>query len=163
MAFKTAAEELDGTRAVTGNMCVNWGSCPLEAQFLDKHPNSTFQMPQILDVQGFSHVNSQIFSDYHKAWPLKPLVASECCSCLTQRGEDADVTAYVNPKAPGNATVFYSSLNADCVREQTQWSDGLDFVSGSFVWTLHDYIGEPGGWPHVSSSFGSYDVRHAAY
>jgi hypothetical protein len=65
-------------------MCVNWGPCPLEAQYLDKQPNSTFQMPQILDVQGFSHVNDGIFKDYHAAWPSRPLVASECCSCLTQ-------------------------------------------------------------------------------
>jgi len=55
-----------------------------EAQYLDKQPNSTFQMPQILDVQGFSHVNDGIFKDYHAAWPSRPLVASECCSCLTQ-------------------------------------------------------------------------------
>jgi hypothetical protein len=25
------------------------------------------------------------------SWPLKPLVASECCSCETQRGEDQDL------------------------------------------------------------------------
>eukprot|EP01052_Picozoa_sp_SAG31_P025436 SAG31_NODE_2229_length_6145_cov_2.651009_3_plen_120_part_00 len=114
-------------------MCLNWGSCPQEAQYLNRHPNSTFQMPQILDVQGFSHVQSQVFIDYHEAWPAKPLVASECCSCLAQRGEDADLTPYVNPKAPANATVFFSSLNVECVLEQTQWSDSLDFVSGSFV------------------------------
>jgi hypothetical protein len=54
--------------------------------------------------------------------------------------------------------VFWSSLNADCVKEQTQWSNSLEYVAGTFVWTLHDYIGEPGGWPHVSSSFGSFDV-----
>ena len=84
LSFKDAVEANDGTRAVTGNMCVNWGPCPLEQQYLDKQPNSTFQMPQILDVQGFSHVNGGIFKDYHAAWPSRPLVASECCSCLTQ-------------------------------------------------------------------------------
>ena len=28
----------------------------------------------------------------------------------------------------------------------------------TFVWTLHDYLGEPGKWPHVSSSYGAYDL-----
>ena len=103
-------------------------------------------------------MHQDIFTAYHQAWPSRPLAATECCSCLSQRGEDDDLTPAVSPKAPGNATVFYSSLNVDCVREQTQYSDALEFVAGTFVWTLHDYIGEPGGWPHVSSSFGSFDV-----
>ena len=162
LSFKEAAHAFDVAavppRAVTGNMCVHWGSCPKEVQFLDRAFNSSFQMPALLDVQGFSHVTDAIFTAYHQAWPSRPTAATECCSCLSQRGEDDDITPAVSPKAPGNATVFYSSLNVDCVREQTQYSDGLDFVAGSFVWVLHDYMGEPGGWPHVSSSFGSFDV-----
>lgn len=87
-----------------------------------------------LDVQGFSHVSDTTFSQYHARWPGKPLVASECCSCETQRGE-ADDIAY------NKSTVFYSEVNADCVAEQTQWALGLDFVAGSFVWTALDYYG----------------------
>lgn len=157
-SFKEAVTTYDGTRAVTGNMCLNWGSCPKEGQFLRHDFNASFQMPAILDVQGFSHVTDDVFQAYHRAWPSRPTAATECCSCLSQRGEDGDRTPRVNPKSPGNATVFFSSMNADCVWQQTQWSDSLDFVAGSFVWTLHDYVGEPGGWPHVSSSFGSFDV-----
>lgn len=104
-------------------------------------------------VQGFSHVNAQLFADYHAVWPNKPLVASECCSCETQRGEDDDLGPY-----GGNSSVFYSDFNINCVKEQTQWSNALDFVGGTFVWTLHDYFGEPDHWPHISSSFGSYDL-----
>ena len=95
---------------------------------------------------------------YHRAWPARPTAATECCSCLSQRGEDVDITPHVNPKKPGNNSVFYSNFNADCVKEQTQWSDALTFVAGTYVWTLHDYMGEPGGWPHVSSSFGAFDI-----
>ena len=54
--------------------------------------------------------------------------------------------------------MFFSNFNADCVKEQTQRSNALDFVGGTFVWTLHDYFGEPGRWPHISSSFGSFDL-----
>ena len=158
LSFKKAVTTGDGTRAVTGNMCVNWGSCPKEEEFLNPHPNSTFQMPALLDVQGFSHVNATVFAAFHKAWPGRPMAATECCSCLNQRGEDADLTPAVDFHNPGNATVFFPSHVADCVREQTQWSNAFDYVAGSFVWTLHDYIGEPMHWPHVSSSFGSFDV-----
>lgn len=50
------------------------------------------------------------------------------------------------------------------VMEQTQISNGVAWVGGTFVWTLHDYLGEPSQnprgayWPHVSSSFGSFDL-----
>ena len=41
-----------------------------------------------LDVQGFSHVDDTSFAQYHARWPAKPLAATECCSCETQRGVD---------------------------------------------------------------------------
>ena len=57
-------------------------------------------------------------------------MSSECCSCETQRGEDAD--------QPLNAsTVFYSDETSGCLGGQTQWSNGVVFNAGSFVWTLH--------------------------
>ena len=31
-------------------------------------------------------------------------------------------------------------------------------VSGHEISALHDYMGEPGRWPHVSSSFGAIDL-----
>ena len=132
LSFKQAVQVHDAfnTRAVTGNMCVNWGSCPKEEQYLNhtSAANHSFDMPKVLDVQGFSHVHDNVFHDYHAAWPTKPLVASECCSCLTQRGEDDDLAPNPRPKP------YWSSLNADCVKEQTQWSDALPFVAGTFVW-----------------------------
>ncbi len=155
--FKSVTYEIDGTRPVTGNMCVNWGSCPDLDQFLSGRNNN---MSGILDVQGFSHVSDSVFQQYHSVWPDKPLVASECCSCETQRGEDDDLTPVPSRGDWGKDgnTVFYSNFNIDCVQQQTQYSNGLDFVSGTFVWTAHDYIGEPDAWPHISSSFGSYDL-----
>ena len=136
----------DGTRAVTGNMCVDWGSCPPLAAFLEG-----LNMSLQLDVQGFSHVSDTTYKAYHARWPAKPLVGSECCSCETQRGEDNDI--------PYNTSlVYYSNFNADCVARETNWGLALPFVAGQFVWTAFDYSGEPDRWPHVSSSFGSYDL-----
>ena len=110
-----------------------------------------------LDVQGFSHMPGFIFDDFHMLHPNMAILNSECCSCVTQRGEQ-DVT----PE-------HLSNFNADCVSEQTLRGISRRFVSGVMVWTLFDYIGEPTpiGWPHVSSSFGSFDLagfsKAAAY
>ena len=58
LSFKQALAAFDvspaSARAVTANMCLHWGSCPKEEQFLNKDFNSSFQMPSLLDVQGTS-------------------------------------------------------------------------------------------------------------
>lgn len=146
LEFKNAVEDNDGTRAVTGNMCIGWGNCPNMNQFI-----SGLNMSFELDVQGFSHVSNTDFEQFHAAWPLKPLVASECCSCETQRGEDQDL-------AHNASTVYFSNFNADCQQEQTNYALSLPYVAGTFVWTAFDYFGEPGNWPHISSSFGQFDL-----
>ena len=147
-SFKYQVEIFDGTRAVTGNMCVGWGSCPELSSYISE---TGLNMSLQLDVQGFSHVSASTFEAYHARWPNKPLVASECCSCETMRGEADDL--------PMNTSiVFYSEFNAPCQASQTQDALGLEYVSGSFVWTAFDYYGEPDKWPHISSSFGSFDL-----
>ena len=101
-----------------------------------------------IDVQGFSHRDFGTFVAARKAMPSKPLFASECCSCISQRGEDF---------TRNNTNV---NFNAGCVAGQTNTSNGVPWIVGTMVWTLMDYYGEPafGGWPHVSSSFGSFDL-----
>ena len=103
-----------------------------------------------IDVQGFSHRKGDVFDSYHKQFPKKPLIGSECCSCRTQRGEDI-----ADSKKP-----VFGSFNADCNQEQTEYQLDRKFVAGCMVWTLFDYYGEPSpyGWPMVVGSFGSIDV-----
>jgi len=64
---------------------------------------------------------------------------SECCSCETQRGEDADL----QPEWP--ASVYYSNENSGCVRGQTQASNGVAYNAGTFVWTSEAAAGCEGG------------------
>ena len=130
---KEAAYAADGSRAVAANM--GWIS-PIRPRT---------PMSDALDVMGFSHASYADVLAFHQAEPQKPLVMSECCSCETQRGEDADL--------PHNETaVFYSNENAACLAAQTQASNGPEWMAGTFVWTMFDYVGEPDRWPHVSSS-----------
>jgi hypothetical protein len=108
-------------------------------------------MSDALDVMGMSHASSDNLATFHAVEPEKPVVMTECCSCQSQRGEDSD-------QPHNKTTVHYESDAAGCLSEQTRRSDVPDYVAGTFVWTLHDYMGEPGKWPHVSSSFGAIDL-----
>lgn len=176
--FKAVTYEADGSRAVSANMCDGWGTCTYDSPI-----TALVNMSVQLDVQGFSHVQDFVFENFKLLAPDKPLAATECCSCETQRGEDADL-----PLAPG---VFFNNFNAECVAEQTNWSNLLSYVTGQFVWTMvsaaiqwhpcqaerarsvpfcrfcptallvcmqFDYFGEPQTWPMISSAFGSYDL-----
>ena len=57
---------------------------------------------------------------------------TECCSCATQRGEDADLLPFANA-----SSVYFGSENAACLKAQVSTSDDVRWVGGSFVWTLH--------------------------
>ena len=88
-AFRAAVLAHDTTRPITQN---HLGA--------GQHPLSMAS----LDVQGFSHRTANIFDAFHQLNPRVPMVASECCSCLSQRGEDTEqVPRDSNPRRPSHA------------------------------------------------------------
>jgi beta-galactosidase len=105
-----------------------------------------------LDVQGFSHGGGHQGPQYRKAGFKNPVVNSECCSCRTLRG------AYSNLTDPSRSKYItdWSSLNSECMASQTSLPLSNRMIAGSFVWTLYDYLGEPGteapGQPAQTSS-----------
>jgi beta-galactosidase/beta-glucuronidase len=118
---KQAAYVADGTRLVGANM--GWIS-PV-------YPGTP--MSTALDVMGCSHCGNDDMLKFHEKEPTKPLVMTECCSCENQRGEDAD--------QPHNETlVHYNDEVAGCLADQVGVSDLTEYVGGTFVWTLHDYM-----------------------
>jgi hypothetical protein len=118
-----------------------------------------------LDVQGMSHKNGDTMDKFHANNPKKPVVSSECCSCLSQRGVDADFCP--QPKDGGddkchdpmghggNDGVFYNNEIAKCTADQVAESDSRDFNSGTFVWSGFDYLGESRGWPQTGKARGT--------
>ena len=155
--FRHASYEFDGTRPVLGNMVGSQPEGPLS---------------NLTDVQGFSHAGFGTLEHYHAMYPNKPMFESECCSCNTQRGENIAISASASsassspphgalaaPK-PFEPAGVQPSFNAPCLATQTNASLGVPWMAGSMVWTLFDYYGEPsfGGWPHVSSTFGAFDL-----
>jgi hypothetical protein len=72
-------------------------------------------------------------------YPSKPMMATECCSCFSQRGEDADLTPA--SKSEANATrpgLFYNNEIQNCTATQILESDSRPFLAGTFVWSGFD-------------------------
>ena len=132
--FKVLTELNDPLRPVSANQNFNFGN----------------GLSRMIDIQGVSHRDGDMLDTIHSRMPWIPVIGSECCSCLTQRGEDiAD-----------SSKKILGSFNADCNQQETGYQLDRKFVAGCMVWTLFDYFGEPSpyGWPLVVGSFGSFDV-----
>ncbi|MBT1702178.1 beta-galactosidase GalB [Chryseosolibacter indicus] len=126
-----------------------------------------------LDLIGYNYHHSQ-YEDFPKDYPGKKFIAAETTSALATRGHydmpsdsirrwpirwdevftkgnpDNTVSAYDNVSAPWGST-----------HEET-WKivKKHGFLSGMFIWTGFDYLGEPTPyiWPSRSSYFGVVDL-----
>jgi hypothetical protein len=94
-SFRSITYQMDGTRSVTQNHL------------------GTNLSTQYLDLQGLSHKQASDFDHFHQLYPNKPTMATECCSCMSQRGEDADLTpadqTAANATRPGVSSVMLST------------------------------------------------------
>jgi beta-galactosidase len=152
--------ELDPTRPVTSG-------CDMTS------PANSIMRSGALDVIGFNYH----LGDYRNVpvnFPGKPFIATETTSALATRGvydmpSDGvrvwpvrDDTTYPLMNADhtcsayDNCHVPWGSTHEDALLEMKTNA----FVSGMFVWTGFDYLGEPTpyGWPSRSSYFGIIDL-----
>jgi beta-galactosidase len=153
-------KNLDTTRPITSN-CNNG------------KPDNNIIRSGALDLIGFSYAHND-YQLFPKNFPGQKLIGSETTSALESRGHydmpsdsirrwplrwdkpfvtgnpDNSVSAYDNVSAPWGAT-HEEALNL--VKK-------YDFVSGMFIWTGFDYLGEPTPyeWPSRSSYFGIMDL-----
>eukprot|EP00040_Diaphanoeca_grandis_P013279 m.67174 g.67174 ORF g.67174 m.67174 type:complete len:1048 (+) comp23774_c0_seq1:77-3220(+) len=143
--FRNQTKRLDPYRNVTGNMWAEWGPGTLT---------------DFLDVQGISHPNPEWIEAIRSLEVQKPLIASECCSCESQRGENTGTVAPDGKPPPNITSAYHAAFNGDCLQSFVNFTDSLPYIAGSMIWTLADYLGEPApiGWPAVSSSFGAIDL-----
>ena len=147
-AFRNISYFYDGTRGVTQNH-LGAGRLPISEKSLD--------------VQGFSHKSGSTFDTFHSKFKTEPMMATECCSCLSQRGEDYDacpvprtcvgsschVDCAHDGKAEESNGTFYNNEISTCTAQQVNESDSREFVAGTFVWSGFDYLGEARGWPQT--------------
>lgn len=155
-------KQIDNTRPVTSALTET-----------DPKKNFIYQSGA-LDILGFNY-NHQLYPDLPKRFPEKPLIATETMSALETRGHydmpsdsvrrwPADgKTKFVKDGNPDLTVSSYDNVSAywGSTHEET-WKaiKKYDFMSGLFVWTGFDYIGEPTPypWPARSSYFGIIDL-----
>lgn len=124
-----------------------------------------------LDVLGFNY-HERYFEPFLRDFPGKRLIVSESTSALMTRGyyEMPSDHIYIRPESwdkPFEAPEHVCSSYDNChvpwgsTHEKT-WHlvKTLPHVSGLFVWTGFDYLGEPTPywWPSRSSFFGIVDL-----
>lgn len=139
------------------------------------YPGNYIVKSNALDLIGYNY-HQGLYKSFRDSFPGKKFIATETTSGLETRGEyffpsdsirvwpprekggdrnagmnaDYTVSAYDNTRAPWSST-----------HEQT-WKEikKYDFLSGMFIWTGFDYLGEPTPytWPAKSSYFGVVDL-----
>lgn len=146
---------------------------PVTAACNDQDPANPVIKSGALDLIGYNYKHNT-FPDFPKIYPGKKFIATETTSALATRGHydmpsdsirrwperwdkpfdkgnpDNTCSAYDNCSTPWGST-----------HEET-WKivKKYEFLSGMYVWTGFDYLGEPTpyGWPSRSSYFGIVDL-----
>lgn len=120
---------------------------------------------QATDVPGFNY-RLHLYQKGHDNSPSGMVLGTETCSTVSSRGvykfpveenhgdayEDGQISSY------DLESCIWSNLPDD----DWIWQDKAPWVTGEFVWTGFDYLGEPTPyddyWPSRSSYFGIYDL-----
>ena len=118
--------------------------------------DSTAQLvADILDVQGFNYGGSQ--SSMHKTYPNWCIYGSETTSAISSRCVyERDDTNYQCSSYDDDKVSW-----GDYAYNQINKMMSNDYISGMFIWTGWDYIGEPSPfnkYPCRSSYFGTIDI-----
>lgn len=144
---------------------------PITSGCNEPNPNNHLFRSGALDIIGFNY-HHEWFAGVPENFPGKPFLVTESVSGLMTRGYyrmNSD-SMYIWPKRwdiPFFDESFSCSSYDNChvpwgsTHEET-WRlvKNSDFISGQYIWTGFDYIGEPTpyGWPARSSYFGIVDL-----
>lgn len=144
---------------------------PVTAGNNEPSPGNHLFRSGALDIIGYNY-HDEWFKDVPKNFPGKPFIITESVSALQTRGyythpSDSIILAPERWDKPYYDSSFAASAYDNM---RAPWGDhhesalkhvmDNDFISGQFVWTGFDYIGEPTpyGWPARSSYFGIVDL-----
>lgn len=144
---------------------------PVTAGNNESSKNNHLFRAKALDIIGFNY-HEYAFKDVPSDFPGMPFIETESTSALMTRGyyrmpSDSLFAWPVAWDKPFYDSTFSCSSYDNC---RAQWGStheqawrvvkNLDFVSGMYIWTGFDYIGEPTPfwWPARSSYFGIIDL-----
>ncbi|WZL90413.1 beta-galactosidase GalB [Salinimicrobium sp. 3283s] len=168
-------KEVDPTRPVTAGMNppVHTSNDDVTLQFDEPQQPNALAGSGALDLIGYNYAH-QTYPKHQVNFPNTPFIATETTSALATRGYyefPSDTTKiwpvrWDLPFDGGNADNTVSAF--DQVRtpwgstHETTWKiiKKHDFLSGFYIWTGFDYLGEPTpySWPSRSSYFGIVDL-----
>lgn len=146
-------------------------SRPVTAGCNEPDPGNHLFRSGALDLIGFNY-HDDWFKDVPRNFPGKPFIVSESVSALMTRGNyvmpsDSVIICPERWDKPYFDQSYQCSAYDNCHVPWGNSHEGTmrhvknnDFISGQFVWTGFDYIGEPTpyGWPARSSYFGIVDL-----
>ncbi len=144
---------------------------PVTAGNNETSPGNMIFKSNALDVLGFNY-HEQDFATFPDKFPGKTLLVSESTSALMTRGyyQMPSDSMYIWPEAwwkrferPEHLCSSYDNCHVPwgSTHERTWYEvKRLPHVSGLFLWTGFDYLGEPTPywWPSRSSFFGVVDL-----
>ncbi|MCR5454186.1 MAG: DUF4982 domain-containing protein, partial [Bacteroidales bacterium] len=186
LMFNFAAQLSNKDESTTSEMHVNSLLCKKLAELVrsidstrpvvtgnnETEPNNLLFKSNALDIIGFNYHEYNWGEVFKKKFPNMPLIITESTSALQTRGyyiapadsqylwpvrwdipfenEHHKCSAYDNVRTP------WGSTHEATLKEYMKYP----WVSGIFVWTGFDYLGEPTpyGWPSRSSYFGIIDL-----
>ncbi|MDG3581726.1 beta-galactosidase GalB [Galbibacter pacificus] len=167
---------LDTTRLVTAGMNppIHIKNKEVTLQFEDTaaEPNA-LAGSGALDIIGYNYAH-QTYAQHQKNFPNTPFIATETTSTLQTRGHydfPSDTTKIwpvrwdkvFTEGNPDNTVSAFDQVRAPWGSlHETAWKiiKKHDYLSGMYIWTGFDYIGEPTPytWPSRSSYFGIVDL-----
>lgn len=98
----------------------------------------------------------------HTLQPSWPLVATETVSSINSRGVYYTTSQTSNPNEHNHQCTAYDTHAVSWGQKaRAAWLPVIknDFMSGTFVWTGFDYIGEPTPWHHTGTGSASKDTQ----
>ncbi len=115
----------------------------------------------LLDIVGHNYYPER-YDILHKRYPAWKMIGSETCSAVTSRGiYKTPADQLIRRSSDFQCSSYGNSENGILIAEKSYRDiNSRDFMSGEFVWTGFDYIGEPYPyqWPAKSSYFGIIDT-----
>jgi beta-galactosidase len=147
---------------------------PVTAACNDVNPYNNLFKSGSLDVYGFNY-HQQSFIKFNETYPGKSFIVSESTSGLMTRGfyQMPSDTVFIWPHQGRNSKIPFGNPEQQCsaydncrvpwgsTHEET-WKivKKYDHISGFYIWTGFDYLGEPTPywWPSRSSYFGIIDL-----
>ena len=174
--LKKIVRNLDTTRLITAGMNppVNMENQDVTLQFDKANVNyNVLAASGVLDLVGYNYAH-KTFEYHQQNFPKTPFIATETTSGLQTRGyydQKSDTLKrwpirWDIPFDGGNSNNTVSSYD----QVSTPWGSTHeetwkiikkhDYLSGMFIWTGFDYLGEPTPyvWPSRSSYFGVIDL-----